>query len=231
MVFLISKCPFDLFIVIAIITSTAPLVKGFDCDYNDYMKVTKEKSAENRRALVRAASKLFRQHGIEGVGVADIGKEAGLTHGALYAQFTSKEALAAEALADGLRRSYERMIASTSGGEPAIGEFLDFFINKRHRDNIATGCAMAASGSEIGRQDKSVSRSFAEGFDRVARVLEAAVAPSAMTATARERALVIAAAEIGALIVARGVAKSNPQLSDEMLAAGRRVLGEIGGER
>jgi len=195
------------------------------------MKVTREKSAENRRALIHAASKLFRQHGVDGVGVADIGKEAGLTHGALYAQFPSKDALAAEALADAQLRSHQRMIASAKDGEPAVGEHLDSYLSKRHRDNVATGCAIAASGSEIARQDKSVSRSLAEGFERTVRALETAVQPSAVTATSRERALVIAVAEIGALIVARGLAKSNPQLSDEVLAASRRVLGEIGGER
>lgn len=195
------------------------------------MKVTKEKSAEHRRALVRAASKLFRRHGIDGVGVADVAKEAGLTHGALYAHFPSKDALAAVALADGLRRSHERTLAISKDEAPAMGDILDFFITKRHRDNIATGCAIAASGSEIARQDKSVSRSLAEGFDRMARHIEAAVRPANANATARERALAIAAAEVGALIVARGVAKANPQLSDEILAASRHVLGEIGGER
>jgi AcrR family transcriptional regulator len=61
------------------------------------MKVTKEKATENRAALLRAASRLFQERGIDGVGVAEISKKAGLTHGALYAQFPSKEALAAEA--------------------------------------------------------------------------------------------------------------------------------------
>jgi TetR/AcrR family transcriptional regulator, transcriptional repressor for nem operon len=195
------------------------------------MKVTKERSAQNRRALVRAAGKLFRERGIDGVGVAEIGKEAGLTHGALYAQFPSKEALAAEALADGLERSYARLAASANGATPSIGEHLDSFVNKRHRDNVAQGCPMAASGSEVARHDKSVSRSFAEGFERSACAIEAAVGDASLSATARERALMIAAGEIGAIMVARGVAKANPKLSEEILAASRRVLGEIGGER
>ncbi len=194
------------------------------------MKVTKERSAQNRRALVRAAGKLFREHGIDGVGVAEIGKEAELTHGALYAQFPSKEALAAEALADGLERSYTRFV-SAKGARPKIGDYLDWFVNKRHRDNLAQGCAMAASGSEIARHDKSVSRSFAEGFERSARAIEAAVQGASISATARERALMIAVGEIGAIVIARGVAKANPRLSEEVLTACRRVLGEIGGER
>ena len=193
------------------------------------MKVTKEKAAANRQALVRAASKLFRQHGIDGVGVADIGKEAELTHGALYAQFDSKEALAAEALADGLARTHSRMMASGKDGEPTISDYLDFYISKRHRDGLATGCALAASGSEIARQGKSVSRSFAEGFDRMARMLEKALQKTPLRATPRERALTIAAAQVGAMIVSRGVAKADPSLSEEILSASRRVLGEIGG--
>jgi len=194
------------------------------------MKVTKEKSAENHRALIRAASKLFRRYGIDGVGVSDVAKAAGLTHGALYAQFSSKAALAAAALAEGLQNNHEKTVAISRGDKPSIGGLLDYFITTHHRDNMATGCAIAASGSEIARQSKSVSRSLAEGFERMARHIEAAVQPTSGNATARERAITIAAAEIGALIVARGVAKSNPKLSDDVLAASRRVLGEIGGE-
>lgn len=193
------------------------------------MKVTKEKAAENRQALVRTAGKLFRQHGINGVGVADIGKEAGLTHGALYAQFPSKEALAAEALSDALARSYARMVASGNEAEPTIGEYLDYYINKRHRDNLANGCAMSASGSEVARQGKSVSRSFADGFDRMARALEKSLQKTPLHATARERALTIAAAEIGVVIVARAVAKADPSLSEEILSSARHALGEVGG--
>ncbi|HVN69316.1 MAG TPA: helix-turn-helix domain-containing protein [Candidatus Binatia bacterium] len=194
------------------------------------MKVTKEQSAQNREALVRAASKLFREYGIDGVGVAEIAKEAELTHGALYAQFPSKEAIAAEALADALERTFTRLV-SASGSAPTIGNYLDWYISKRHRDNVADGCAMAASGSEIGRHDKTVSRSFAQGFERTVRAIEAAMQEASLTATPRERALTIAVGAIGAIAVARGVAKANPRLSGEILAACRRVLGELGGER
>ena len=212
------------------ITRETVLGKEFDCGYNVYMKVTKEKAAENRRSLVRAASKLFRQHGINGVGVADVGKAAGLTHGALYAQFPSKEALAAEALTAALDRSYERTIGSGSGEVPSIGEYLDFYLRKQHRDNIATGCAMAASGSEVARQGKSVSQAFTDGFERLVRTVEEALGDATTSATKRQRALTIVAAEVGAIVVARAVAKADPSLSDELLVAARRVLGEVGGE-
>src|SRR5271168_5425660 len=84
------------------------------------MKVTKEKSAENRTALVETSARLFRERGIDGVGVAEISKAAGLTHGALYAQFQSKQALAAEALAQGLARGHARMTTSKPDGAPTL---------------------------------------------------------------------------------------------------------------
>jgi TetR/AcrR family transcriptional repressor of nem operon len=192
------------------------------------MKVTKEKSAENRRALVRAAGKLFKQHGINGVGVADIGREAGLTHGALYAQFDSKEALAAEALADSLERGYARHVES-AGNKFNLSDYLDWYVGTRHRDGLVTGCAMTASGSEIARQGKKVSRAFADGFAKFADNLERNIGESEMSASDRERALAIASAAIGAVIVSRAVAKAEPRLADEILAASRVVAGEVGG--
>src|SRR5580700_3195856 len=89
------------------------------------MKVTKEKSAENRAALVETAARLFRERGIDGVGVAEISKAAGLTHGALYGQFPSKQALVAEALAHGLASSHARMTTPKRPGPPTLSDYLD----------------------------------------------------------------------------------------------------------
>ena len=188
------------------------------------MKVTREQSAQNRAALIAAASKLFREQGIDGVGVADISREAGLTHGALYAQFSSKEELAAEALAHGMSQIAGKM-RSRAGEDGTLEDYLRAYLQKSHRDRLTTGCPLAASGSEVARQDKAVSRSFTDGFKQMAGELELKLATG--SASARERALAIAAAEIGALIVARGVAKADPRLSEEVLNATRRVLAEL----
>src|SRR6266849_7019114 len=106
------------------------------------MKVSKKKVAENRDALVRAAGRLFRERGIDGVGIAEICQQAGLTHGALYAQFPSKEALAAEALADGVARANGWMSARLEGREPTLTDHLDAYLSSRHRDDLGGGCAM-----------------------------------------------------------------------------------------
>ncbi|MGA2761319.1 MAG: TetR/AcrR family transcriptional regulator, partial [Candidatus Cybelea sp.] len=80
------------------------------------------------------------------------------------------------------------------------------------------------------RQKKPVSRAFAEGFENYVTAVQEVLAGNADYASARERAIAIAAAEIGTLIVSRAVMKADPAYSNEILAAGRRVLGEVGGE-
>jgi len=194
------------------------------------VKVTKEKSAENRAALTKTAARMFRERGIDGVGVAEISKAAGLTHGALYAQFPSKQALVAEALAHGLARSHADMTAPKPRGAPTLSDHLDLYLSLDHRDNLADGCAMAASASEIARQDEAVSARFAEGFEQMVGAVQAALEPTTLRADDRARALTIGAAMIGGVAMARATAKSRPDLSDEIMAAVRRVLGEVGGQ-
>jgi TetR/AcrR family transcriptional repressor of nem operon len=194
------------------------------------MKVTKEKSAKNRARLIETASRLFREHGIDGVGVAEICKQAGLTHGALYAQFPTKQALAAEALAHGQELGYKRLTNTEDGRAPTLDHFLGYYLSTETRDDLAGTCAMAASASEIGRQDGNVSASFAEGFEKVAKAIESAQGHSVVEASARDRALAITAALIGGVAVARGVSKANPALSEEVLEALRNVLGTVGAE-
>ncbi len=188
------------------------------------MKVTKEQAARNRQSLVAAASKLFRERGIDGVGVADVSKAAGLTHGALYAQFSSKEELAAEALARGAEEMTARR-RSEAGPDAKLSDYLKIYLSKSHRDRLATGCPVAASGSEAARQDKAVSRSFARAFETLVEELEETLDDDPVSA--RERAVAMAAAEIGAIIVARGVAKADARLSEKVLTATRHVLGEL----
>jgi TetR/AcrR family transcriptional repressor of nem operon len=192
------------------------------------MKVSKKKVAENREALIRAAGRLFRERGIDGVGIAEICQQAGLTHGALYAQFSSKEALAADALADGLARGHARMTASIDGREPTLTDHLDLYLSSQQRDNIGGGCAMAASTSEIARQGKPVSVTFTDGFTRLAGVIERTLTGSATDR--RQQALAIVAAMMGGMAAARATAKANPALSDDILVAVRRVLGGLGAE-
>jgi len=191
------------------------------------MRISKEKAADNRTALIRAASKLFRERGIDGVGVAEISKEAGLTHGALYAHFRSKEELALEALSYGLDQANSRMYSSTVDGMPDLSRFLDRYLALDNRDDYGDRCAMAASASEIGRQDKAISARFAEGYMVMVRAFERQIAQNEPGSDALGRAMVVVATLIGSLAVARGAAKGNPAVSEQVLAAARRQLDEL----
>ncbi len=200
------------------------------------MKVSKEQAAQNRAKLVETAGRLIRERGIDGVGVAEIGKAAGLTHGALYAHFPSKEALAAEALAQGLARGHTRMTAPRGGRKPGVSELLDGYLSKSARDDFAEGCSMAASVSEIGRQDETVSARFAEGFEQMVKVIQSSLGDDPANANAhanaekRERALTVTAALIGGISLSRAVMKARPELADEILQAVRHTVGAIAGE-
>ena len=194
------------------------------------MKVSKEKVAENRAALVRAAALLIRERGIDGVGVAEISKKAGLTHGALYAQFPSKETLTAEAFTAAHQEGFEEITAHRGDRPPSLTDFFNSYLSTEHRDNLATSCPMSASASEIARQDKLVSERFKESFEQIVAVIESRLGAPAVRADNHQRALAVMAALIGGVAAARAVAKSDSRLSNEILRAVRRMVGEVGGE-
>src|SRR6202162_6110694 len=205
-------------------------VNSFRFERGSPLKVTKEKAAENRAALVQAAGRLFRERGIDGVGVAEISKKAGLTHGALYAQFPSKEALAAEAFACAFKQGMEQMTADRDGRPDTLTDFLDSYLSFEHRDNLATGCPMSASASEVGRQDKVVSERFTEVFEQIVALIERGLGATPVKPEHRQRALAMMAAMIGGVAASRAVAKADPKLSNQILRAVRRIVGERSGE-
>jgi TetR/AcrR family transcriptional regulator, transcriptional repressor for nem operon len=191
------------------------------------MRISKEKAAENRAALIRAASKLFRERGIDGVGVAEISKEAGLTHGALYAHFKSKEELALEALSYGFEQTQARMFASTVDGMPDLDAYLDYYLSLEDRNDYAARCPMAAAASEIGRQDKALSVRFTEGYMVMVRAFEHQIAANRPDSDALARAMVVVSTMIGSISIARGAAKANPALSEQVLKAARQMVDEL----
>jgi TetR/AcrR family transcriptional repressor of nem operon len=188
------------------------------------MKISKEKSEANRAALVETASRLFREKGIDGVGVAEISKSAGLTHGALYAHFPSKEALAAEALAWSLEQGNAKLYTNTVDGEPDLDRFLSDYLAVDSLDNYAEHCAMAASASEIGRQDAAISAKYTEGYMVLVRAFERRVAANNPEVDALATAMGIVAAMVGSLSVARATAKARPDVSAQVLRGVRLMI-------
>src|SRR3982074_780061 len=115
------------------------------------MRVTRQQAAANREKVLHVAGTLFRQHGFDGIGVADIMRRAGLTHGGFYGHFPSKDDLAAEACARGVRK--EGGAGRLTGpANPWFGGLIRSYLSARHRDDPGHGCLLAALGSDTARQ-------------------------------------------------------------------------------
>ena len=193
------------------------------------MKVSKAQAAENRAGIVDAAARLYREHGLDGVGVADITREAGLTHGGLYRQFESKEALAIEACI----RAFDWTITPLDALDGEHGEHPDKlrrlvhgYLSSEHRDHPGEGCPAAALAVDAARAGPEMSEAFALGIERNIQRFARAVTGEAREPTAEERArtIVLLSSMVGALTLARATVAGNPALSEEILATLRQQL-------
>jgi TetR/AcrR family transcriptional repressor of nem operon len=189
---------------------------------NDAQSRSSIKEASHER-IVGAAARAIRRSGYNGTGVADIMKEAGLTHGAFYAHFESREAMLAEA-ADRAGAESNSLAASVIAAVPsdqALQALMQVYLSKEHLESIETGCPISALGSEMPRQSPEVrlaaTRRIKEMIDLVARQLPDWGQPSA-----HERALVTVATMVGTLILARAV--NDPTLSDALCNASLKSL-------
>ena len=194
------------------------------------MRVSKEQAAQNRQKILTSAARLFREGGINASGVDAINEHAGLTHGAVYSQFGSKEAIAAEAVRLTLVRSkylWDRM-AERRGKKKVFPAIVAQYLSAEHRDLAGQGCVVAALGSEIARQPRSVRDAFTRGFKNSLNVL-AELMREEDPARSNEDAIAVFASMAGALILARAV--SDEGLSNRILeATAKRVIDLAGSE-
>ena len=180
------------------------------------MRVTREKAAENRARIVETASRLFRERGFDGVGLDAIMKDVGLTHGGFYGHFTSKEDLAAEAVAHALEHGAELQSRYTN-----VADLVSGYLSESHLADRANGCALAALGGDMARRSKGV-RSGATSYVRTA-LGQLAGFFRGTAAARRRRAITTLVGIVGALTLARAV--EDPVLSDEILSTARQVFG------
>jgi TetR/AcrR family transcriptional repressor of nem operon len=181
------------------------------------MKVSREQAAANRERVVEVAGKLFRENGFDGIGVADLMKAAGLTHGGFYSHFRSKDDLAAEACSRTMARASERWaaLARVSRGA-ARAEIVKQYLTESHCDGPGNGCLLAALGSDAGRQGRAIRRAFREGLGSLVDIL-AKLAPGRSRAAKRKQALADIAQMVGAMMLARAV--DDRALAKEILDA------------
>nr|WP_295469295.1 TetR/AcrR family transcriptional regulator [Mesorhizobium sp.] len=190
------------------------------------MRMNRAKAAENRDAVIEAASRLFRQHGFDGIGLKDLMEAAGLTQGAFYKQFASKQDLIAQASSRAFERAGQRLsMAAEKNPSDPLGEVVALYLSMRHRDERLDGCPAAALGAEAARQPAEVKASFEAGMLAYLRLLdrwhgEPDGAPS-------EHALATLSTMVGAIVLARAV--NDVDLASGLLRAAANAIG--GGER
>ncbi len=194
------------------------------------MKVTKTQSAENRAGIVEAAARLYREKGLDGVGVADITRNAGLTHGGLYRHFESKDALAREACLRAFDWTITPLDKLEDGPhDPAakLHALVHGYLSAEHRDHPGDGCPAAALAVDAARAGPEMSEVFAQGVEHnIQRFAHAIMSDGQQAPGAEERAQTIhvLASMVGALVLARATAAGNPALSEEILATLREQL-------
>jgi TetR/AcrR family transcriptional regulator, transcriptional repressor for nem operon len=188
------------------------------------MRISREKAAENREKVLAAAAKLFRERGLEGVGVDALAEEAGLTHGAVYSHFKSKNELAAAAVRQALHQSMGEWLGLTKGfaGDEAFEKLLKVYVSRSHRDHPEDGCSVAAIGNDARRADSDMRNVFHEGVSQFIDIMTS-VSGGETAADRRRTAIARGAAMVGAVVMARAAA-GDPALSDEILTTVRRQL-------
>ena len=182
------------------------------------MKVSREQAARNRERIVETAAQRFRERGFEGIGVADLMKEAGLTHGGFYGHFSSKEDLIAEASDRVLMGSLALFtkVAERSPADP-LSAIASGYLTSTHRDKPGEGCLLAALGPDVSRQGPTVRRAVTDHL-RAAVDLLAKLVPGKSKTARRQKAISTYATLVGTMVLARAV--DDRALSQEILDAG-----------
>ena len=193
------------------------------------MRVSREKFAESRKRILEAAATLFREKGFDGVGLGDIMKAAGLTHGGFYGHFGSKEDLQAQALSLALARSVTdwSQLIDSAAARP-LSALAGQYLCPDHRENVGEGCALAALGVDTAREGEPVRRALTAGLEPLLALLSN-VMPGRSRAQRHRQAIVTIAEMVGAIILARAV--NDPALSGEILAATAEFIGSSDSSR
>jgi TetR/AcrR family transcriptional repressor of nem operon len=187
------------------------------------MRVSREQASENRERVLDVAAKLFRERGFNGVGVAELMKEAGLTHGGFYGQFESKEDLMAQASGRASAAVMKRWRESAARSSHPLSALVGSYLSVSHRDEPGGGCIVAALGAEAPRESAKVRRVVADAAKSLLETLGEVVSGKSK-AEKRQRAAVTLASMVGAIILARAV--DDDVLSKEILRAVKRATSE-----
>jgi TetR/AcrR family transcriptional repressor of nem operon len=187
------------------------------------MRVSRIQAAENRQTVINVASRLFRERGFDGIGLKDLMEGAGLTQGAFYKQFASKDDLAAQASKRALESASRRWSAAAEANpKDPLGAVVAFYLSMGHREERMDGCPVVALGSDAARQSVDVKASFEAGIKSYLEMLGRWIGETDGE-DSTDKAMTILSTMVGALVLSRAV--NNKRLSKRFLqAAAKSVL-------
>lgn len=204
-------------------------------EVSEVPRITQEQKKLNREKIVGAAGEGFRLRGIDGIGIEELMKSAGMTHGGFYNHFPSKEDLAVEVYRRGFTDSLDALAAIRKAhprsARAALHDMIDGYVTAGHRDHPETGCASAALAADAGRHGAATQVEYQRGLEGYFSAITEMVLDRAhqsgtelSMSEARAQAIALFSQMVGALVVSRAVAEADPALSDEVLTANRKQL-------
>ncbi|MBW9089808.1 TetR/AcrR family transcriptional regulator [Rhizobium wenxiniae] len=180
------------------------------------MRVSRVQAEANREAVINAASRLFREHGFDGIGLKDLMKGAGLTQGGFYKQFESKDDLAALASRRAMESATRRWSSVAASSNDPLQAVVDLYLSAGHRGETGDGCPLVALGSDAARQSPEVRAPFQDGIKAHLQVLEELI-PNDGAPDAAEKAMVVLSLMVGAVTLSRIM--TDEAMSDRVLEA------------
>ena len=188
------------------------------------MRVSRAQAEENRSNVIDVASRLFREHGFDGIGLKDLMEGAGMTQGAFYKQFDSKESLVAEASARALESAMARWTeAAAASPKDPLGAVMAFYLSKGHRKEKTEGCPIVALGADAARQSTDVKASFEVGIREHLSLLSRLLSGTD-SKEKRGKVMAILSTMVGAVTLARVV--NDPRLAQSFLDAAAESVRE-----
>ena len=188
------------------------------------MGSSKAEKAENHERIVRIAAARFREIGIEGIGVADLMKDAGMTHGGFYRHFASREELVAEAVAKALQDGGQAVAAlanSLQSRQILFAALVDGYLSITHRDGLASSCAVTTLAADVARSNDKARSAYTSQVSLYLKVLGELIACEKSTSK-RTAAITALATLVGAVSLARAV--NDAALSEEILRSAAKEL-------
>ena len=193
------------------------------------MGVTKQQAAANRQAIIDAAAKLFRERGVDAVGLNELMEAAGFTRGGFYNHFRSKDALVGAVMAQALEAGSENVakVVATSHAKQAdpLQRLVDWYLSPDHRRNLVGGCPLSGFAGDVRRLDPHSREAYALGLQATLHQYAGLIGdPKADRKAVRRESIAFFSEMVGALVLSRAVAEADPALADEILGSVRRHL-------